>query len=239
MGRIVALSPWLGVVVAGLGFVALGQLLKRAVLPFLPEAAWTHQAVLKLGLIVVVLAVAILERWPWQALGFRGKLRGSAKYTWAGLLLGILATNAALLTGNLGMAKIVGKMGLPAMILWIWICSSVSEELFCRGWFQAHLGKHAPSPTDTARVLLPSAALFGGMHLTLLTAGAGAGTTALIVTFAFILGYIAALVRGKFDSLYPAIATHVAFNVGGVIGGALYAITYRLTTGHLPPFAQQ
>lgn len=234
-----ARSPWLGVLAALLGFVVLGQGLKLGVLPLLPKAAWSSQALLKLSLVAVVLLVAKAEGWPAAALGFRGNLKGAGRYSLVALLLGALATNASIVTGNLGMAKIVGQMSLPSLILWVWIVSSTSEEIFCRGWFQAHLEKHAPSPTDPARVLLPSAMLFGGLHVTLLLAGAGIGTTALIVTFATILGYLVALVRGQTGSLYPAIAVHVAFNVGGVIGGALYAIVYRLTTGQLPPFAQQ
>ncbi|MBL8216760.1 MAG: CPBP family intramembrane metalloprotease [Bryobacterales bacterium] len=239
MRRLMARSPWLGLLAALVGFVALGQGLKLGLLPLLPKAAWISQALLKLSLIVVVLVVAKLEGWPAAALGFRGNLKGAGRYSLLALLLGVVATNASILTGNLGMAKIVGQMSLPSVIFWVWIVSSTSEEIFCRGWFQAHLEKHAPSPIDPAGVLLPSAVLFGAMHLTLLLAGAGVGTTLLIVAFATVLGYITALVRGRSGSLYPAIAVHVAFNVGGVIGGALYVILYRLTTGQLPPFAQQ
>jgi membrane protease YdiL (CAAX protease family) len=238
MRRMMAISPWLAVAVAAMGFVALGQGLKHGVLPLLPDAPWMGQALLKLSLVAVVLAIAKAEGWSWPELGFRGNLKGSARYAWAGLALGALATLASIFTGNLGMSKLVGKFSLPAMIGWVWIVSSVSEEIFCRGWFQAHLEKQSPSPTDAARVLLPSALLFGGLHLSLLLAGAGWGTTLLIVLSATALGYVTAVARARSGSLYPAILAHVAFNVGGAMGGATYVIAYRLTTGQLPPFVQ-
>lgn len=86
--------------------------------------------------------------------------------------------------------------------------------------------------------LLPSALLFGALHLVMLSAGIERRAVAAIVASTALLGLLAAWARATTGSLWPAIAAHVAFNVGGVVGGALYAGTYRAVTGKMP-FAKE
>jgi hypothetical protein len=49
------------------------------------------------------------------------------------------------------------------------------------------------------------------------------------------VGIWAGLLRNPFNSLAPAVVAHIAFNVGGAVGGVIFVIAYRLATGHVPP----
>jgi membrane protease YdiL (CAAX protease family) len=121
----------------------------------------------------------------------------------------------------------LGDYGLLGIILWIWVISSVVEELFCRGWFQTLAGESTPA------AVLWSSALFGTMHLALLFNMEIAAAVVIVVSVTA-LGYVCATARARTGSLRPAIAAHMMFNVGGFLGGVIYVIGYRLATGHLP-----
>lgn len=82
--------------------------------------------------------------------------------------------------------------------------------------------------------LLPSAILFGGLHGSLIFAGVDPAAVAILVMATTLLGLLTAWARARTSSLYPAIAAHIAFNVGGMFGGIIYAIGYRIFTGELP-----
>ena len=58
-------------------------------------------------------------------------------------------------------------------------------------------------------------------------------TVVVIVLSVTALGYVCASSRARTGSLRPAIAAHVMFNVGGVVAGVIYAISYRVATGHI------
>lgn len=150
------------------------------------------------------------------------------KVIWPGLLLGATASLIALLAGWTGMARMVKDYSFLQIIVVIWFWSSLSEEIFCRGWFQSGL------PEGSSRQIW-SAALFGAMHLSLLVAGVDVPSALWIVTSAGTLGWICAVFRDRYQSLLPPFLTHAAFNVGGVLGGMLYVIGYRISTGKLPP----
>ena len=111
------------------------------------------------------------------------------------------------------------------IMFWVWIVSSVSEEIFVRGWFQSTLAQRGVG--QRAAVLL-SGALFGAMHLSLLRADVEPASVAVIVTFTFLLGLVCAYVRATRDSLVPAILAHVGFNVGGLVGGAMVMIARKV-----------
>jgi membrane protease YdiL (CAAX protease family) len=121
-------------------------------------------------------------------------------------------------------------------VLWVWIVSSVVEEIFCRGWFQSlAAGLDAGDPRAARAAVIWSTALFGSLHFVLLAGGIDLGTFAVILVSVTTLGYVCALARARSGSLVPAITAHVAFNVGGgFVGGLLYAIVYRIATGRLP-----
>ncbi|HZL89537.1 MAG TPA: CPBP family intramembrane glutamic endopeptidase, partial [Pirellulaceae bacterium] len=118
--------------------------------------------------------------------------------------------------------------GLLGIVLWIWIISSIVEELFCRAWFQTVVGER------TRAAVLWSAALFGAMHLPLLLADVGIGAVVVILLSVTALGYVCATARARTGSLRPAVAAHVMFNIGGFLAGVVYTIAYRVVTGRLP-----
>jgi membrane protease YdiL (CAAX protease family) len=82
--------------------------------------------------------------------------------------------------------------------------------------------------------LLPSAVLFGSLHLVMLFAGVDRASVAVVVVSTTLLGLLAAWAKAATGSLYPPIAAHVAFNVGGALGGIAYAGAYRAVTGKMP-----
>jgi len=138
-----------------------------------------------------------------------------------GLFLGALSSFGALAFGFDGMRKLVGAYPLWQLLLAVFFWSSLSEEIFCRGWFQ--------------RESIPqSAALFGLMHTSLFFSGVDMPSVLWIVLSTTLLGYSCALVRAEYGSWIPAFARHAGFNFGGPIGGIVYTIGYRLITGHLP-----
>lgn len=138
-----------------------------------------------------------------------------------GLLIGALSSLGALSFGFDGMRKMLGGYAFWQLVLTIWFWSSLSEEIFCRGWFQ--------------RESIPqSAALFGLMHTSLFFVGIDIPTVLWIVLSTTALGYVCAQVRAETGSWIPAFVRHAGFNMGGVIGGIVYTIGYRLITGHMP-----
>lgn len=201
------------------------------------DIGWIHHAVLKLGLITIVFAWALLQG-SWDLLGLHlTTTKACVRASGAGFLLGMCTSIVALLTGNTGMSKFLDQYSFPQIVLWIWIISSVSEELFCRGWFQGQLSKWALNKDERTRfcnVVLPSAVLFGGMHLSLFWSGVGLGTSLLIVTATTLLGLLCAEARERSGSILPAFGSHISFNVGGVIGGIVYVGCYFLINGSLP-----
>jgi membrane protease YdiL (CAAX protease family) len=204
---------WLGFIVATVLLGARLRGLERAAGP-----AWRPQAILDIGLVVVSLIAAHVEGIGLGRLGFCLP----AHPVWGraiagGLLLGGSTTLVILLAGLRGLRPVVGGYSFGAVLFWVWIVSSVSEEIFCRGWFQASTEGGAG-----LSALLPSAILFGAMHLVLLVARVDIGSTTVIVAATSLLGLLAAWARAGSGSLYPAIAAHLAFNVGGVLGGGGY-----------------
>jgi membrane protease YdiL (CAAX protease family) len=177
-------------------------------------------------------AIALFGRKRWADYGFR-RAQG---VPWLRVLSLALALGAAgsivvLLGGGKGLTAVVAGYGFPAIVFWIWFYSSMTEEIFTRGWYQTYL-REAPGGANVA--MMASAVLFGAMHLTLLIRGIDHWTVAVIVVFAILLGRFAAGLRQRYDSLVPAIGAHIGFNVGGLFGGILYTVGYRIATGHLP-----
>lgn len=138
-----------------------------------------------------------------------------------GLLIGALSSLGALAFGFDGMRKIIGGYPLWQLLLAVFFLSSLSEEIFCRGWFQRES-------------IVQSAALFGLMHTSLFIAGIDTPSVLWIVASTTALGYVCAQVRAEYGSWIPAFVRHAGFNFGGPIGGIVYAIGYRLITGHVP-----
>jgi membrane protease YdiL (CAAX protease family) len=137
------------------------------------------------------------------------------------------------------MTWLMQDLGFLGVVIWIWLYSSLTEEVFARGWFQGAL---SPWDGTTVRVfgrqvalpVVASALLFGAMHLALIGRGADAWTTVIIVVFTTSLGWVTAECRYRSGSLVPAILTHVCFNVGGFLAAVILAIGTSLITGRPP-----
>ncbi len=184
-----------------------------------------QQPALKLLLILVSVA---LVRGKWTEHGFVWPKPGHWWQALApGLLIGALSAFGALLFHFDGMRAMLKGYSFPQMVAVIWFWSSLSEEIFCRGWFQSGL------PPGPSRVWW-SAALFGSMHLSLFVAGVDTSTVLWIVLSTTTLGYFCALLRESSGSLVPPFVRHAGFNIGGLLGGIVYTIGYRIMTGHLP-----
>jgi membrane protease YdiL (CAAX protease family) len=141
-----------------------------------------------------------------------------------GLLTGALSSFGALAFGFDGMRKLIGTYSLWQLLLAVFLWSSLSEEIFCRGWFQRES-------------IVQSAALFGLMHTSLFFVGVDTPSVLWVVASTTVLGYVCAQVRAEYGSWIPAFVRHAGFNFGGPIGGIVYTIAYRLITGHIPTFS--
>jgi membrane protease YdiL (CAAX protease family) len=207
----------------------------------LPETVTTHypwagQAVTQGLMAAVALGAMAASRRPFAEFGFRRPVPARGHFKLWGLLLGAASTGVILAFDLRGMRTALAGYGLPEIVLWIWVISSVVEEIFCRGWFQT-LVDAGESDTDGQRTrvaVMWSAALFGTMHLPLLFAEVERAAVVVIVLSVTALGYICATARARTGSLRPAIAAHVMFNVGGFLAGVAYTIAYRVATGHMP-----
>lgn len=184
-----------------------------------------RQPALKLLLIAVSL---ILVRQNWSKSGFF--VPKNALWTRIlapGLLIGALSSLGAMLFHFNGMKAMLQGYSFLELVVYIWFLSSLSEEIFCRGWFQSGL------PEGPSRIWW-SAILFGCMHLSLFVAGVDTPTVLWIVASTTVLGYYCAVIRETSGSIVPAFVRHAGFNIGGVLGGIVYTIGYRIATGHLP-----
>ena len=157
-----------------------------------------------------------------------------AGITW-GVILGVIASIVSLISRAGGMSPLKG-LSFVQMILLVWILASVAEEVLVRGYVQSYL-EPLTDRGFTAfrmRISLPvilSALFFAAMHIILLATGTSFLITYIIVVFAFFLGLIAAYQRERTGSILPAIAAHVSFNIGGVVGGVIYVIVQIVLFG--------
>jgi len=145
-----------------------------------------------------------------------------------GIILGALASSVTL-TARAGGVNPLKGLSFVQIVLLVWILASVAEEILVRGYVQSYLEPLTDRGFSVfrLRISLPviiSAVFFAVMHIILLATGTSFLTTYIIVAFAFFLGLVAAYQRERTGSILPAIAAHVSFNIGGVIGGAIYVI---------------
>jgi membrane protease YdiL (CAAX protease family) len=189
----------------------------------------------------LLLAASITAMAAWRPEGADWGLRRAKNVRWfrvlaPALAMGALASIVILSSGGSGLQAALGPMRFWQVVLVIWIWSSLSEEIFTRSWLQGAL--HRWREVKVGRIAFPaafSAIAFGAMHLSLFWKGVDTVTAASIVIFATALGLWAGVLRERYNSVSPALAAHVGFNIGGAVGGVLFVIAYRITTGHLPP----
>ena len=109
--------------------------------------------------------------------------------------------------------------GMLKTIISVWIIASICEELFCRGLIQGFLApfKKFGFKLFKSYISVPvvvSAILFGIGHFCLLGRMPNAMVIFIVIN-ATILGTIAGYHREKTDSIIPAIAVHMTFNIVG------------------------
>lgn len=209
--------------------------------PALLEQPWFTHFVGKSTLAILALAAMAAAGGPWRDWGFRAPANPRWRFSaLRGCLLGAAATILLIVSPAQGMTWI-RDLGLPGIVLWIWLHSSFTEELFVRGWFQHFVRPASRRPLEfgswslSPEVVL-SGVLFGSMHLTVLSWGADWWTVAIIVPATTLLGLCAAEDRARSGSLAPAVLSHVAFNLGGFLAGVAAAIAYVVATGQKPSF---
>jgi membrane protease YdiL (CAAX protease family) len=200
-----------------------------------------------LELILALGAIALLGKGKFSDYGFRlpeaTQSESVSKRHWVlfglgAMLVGMIAT-VAMLTSGAGGNPLIKKLTFPQIILFVWFFSSTIEEVFTRGFIQSHLGhlSHIRIRILGCHVTLPvliSALFFASMHLVLLVAGADLMTVGIVWLFTFSVGLMAGYQRAVTGSLIPAIGVHFLANVGGVIGGIVYAVIRIMTGGTLP-----
>ncbi len=200
-----------------------------------------------LELILTLLAVVIWGKGQFSKYGFRKpEIRQGDKKCKTGWLLifltapllGIVTSITILGLGGTG-NPVIKQLSFPQIVLFVWISSSIIEEVFTRGFLQGHLSVLSGSyfKLPIFRIELPvliSAVFFSCMHLVLLLADVDIITIVTILLFTFSIGLMAGHYREKTGSLIPAIAVHILANIGGVIGGIIYTFVNFLITGKLP-----
>ena len=221
------------VVLCGWGAFAVCAAVARSV----AQTPVVHQTVLKALLALVSLAlVAVWRKRTPGAYGFERAVGVRwRKVIAVGMALGACASFTVLLLGGRGMQAVIGSMKLWQIVLTIWFGSSIAEELFTRGWAQGAL-----EPWKGVRFgrfslpVLTGAFLFGSMHVLLFFRGVDVVTATVIVCASTVLGLWAGELRERHRGLAPAIGVHISFNAGGMAGGIVYVVLYRLLTGRLP-----
>ena len=199
-----------------------------------------------LELTLSLLAIVILGKSRFTEYGFCLPKKDAApknRCHWllvstSALLLGMAATIVILASGASG-SPVVKELPIPQVILFVWIFSSIIEEVFTRGFLQGHLSVLSGQFVKLLffRVELPvliSALFFACMHLVLPFVGADAVTTVVIWLFTFSLGLLAGHLRARTASLIPAIIAHLLANIGGLVGGIVYNIISFMISGKLP-----
>ena len=184
------------------------------------------------GIMLAVSLILILASSMGDASRFgftRPKIRGGygTGITW-GVILGAMASVSSLASRAGGLSPLKG-LSFVQIVLLVWVLASVTEEILVRGYVQSYLEPLTDRGFSVfhLRISLPvivSAIFFAAMHIILLATGTSFLVTYIVVVFAFFLGLVAAYQRERTGSILPAIAAHVSFNVGGVVGGAIYVI---------------
>ncbi len=239
-----ATSRIVSALVVGLFIYIVAILLPKIVVSGVIAPIATTQA---LELTLSLIAIWILGRARFSDYGFRrpqgdylkaANMGHIAVAAGAALVLGMAATGTVLITGA-GGNPFVKKMSLPQIILFAWVFSSIIEEIFTRGFIQSHIAQATTASIKLVffRIQIPvlvSALAFAAMHLVLLRSGAGVTTMAIILPFTFSVGLLAGHERSRSDSLIPAIGVHMLANIGGLLGGIIYAIISVLTGHGIP-----
>jgi membrane protease YdiL (CAAX protease family) len=213
--------------------------LARRVAPLMGEnTTLAGQCALKVLLIAASLVLWACTRRTWAEMGWKRPRRGGVRlvrwYALAALAMGVASI---VLTWTRSRHPALAGMNFLEIVIAIWLLSSVSEEIFVRGLIQSWIAApSSPEPVGNAgRIAVPvSAAFFAGMHVPLMWMGAGAVGGGIIVAATLVVGWAAAELRARTDSLAHAIGVHVFGNVAAVPFGILGVLVFRLIYGEMP-----
>ncbi len=203
-------------------------------------APWVKQVALKTALALAALALIKFRGGPLADYGFR---RAQAprwlRSMGGGAAIGAMASFLVLIAGGQGMSGVVKGYSPLQLLLVVGLYSSLTEEIFTRGWLQSSLAQWK----DDVYLGIPypawvSGLFFGSMHLSLIMAGVDAVTCTVIPIATACLGLWCGVIRERTLSVWPAVAAHVAFNLGSPLGAMLYVVIYRIQHGVLPQFAR-
>lgn len=222
--------PWLKTVTVLGTFFLVGVPFSAGLKGAAPDSAWLPPTGLKLLMLAAAIGATLAQQQTLRDIGFRSQRIGLMRRAiGAGLLIGAAGSLVMLVSGAQGLRPAIKQLTFGQIVVTVWLLSSFAEEVLCRGWFQTWLlGPQHEGATWSQ--LAPSAVLFGAMHLGVLLNGVDLLSVALLLPMVTGLGFVTAWARARTSSIGPAVAAHIAFNIGGVVSG----IAYRLITGHLP-----
>jgi len=188
------------------------------------------KAMLAYGLVALLSlgAMAAFGEGRWKDFGFQ-----KAQGPWWRLALYAVALGTA---SGLAVKMSPGKpldeamKGLaPGQIPLLMLVATLIEELAVRGWLQGFLQPLRSrlvrlGPASVSVPVLTGALAFGAWHAPAIAFDPWTGS--IMVVFTTLLGWLAGASRERTGSLVPAIATHLAGNVGGVVAGVLYMLVH-------------
>lgn len=177
---------------------------------------------LSLGLILLV------SRGRLAGYGFRWSRQIPFAKIIAFSLLLSLAGNLAAHIFDLAPKRVFGFAAQPLLdkMVYLWVWSSISEEVFTRGFVQGYLDpfRHIGIKIQSLFLSLPvitGALVFGGMHFILLTFGLEFFRVLYLVILTTLLGLYAGYQKERTNSLVAAVIIHLFFNMGGSLYGLL------------------
>ncbi|HEV7491821.1 MAG TPA: CPBP family glutamic-type intramembrane protease [Rhodanobacteraceae bacterium] len=208
----------------------------RNALPVMPWEAHlglSHAMIARfLGLatlaLLTLLAMVLCRDISWLEFGFRRAKGAWLRFAGGALLLGAVSTLVLKWSGGGGLDAAMAGVS-PVELALLLVLATCVEELFVRGWIQGFLAPLRANKIElfgfeASTPVVICALAFGSMHLSLTLAEIDAFTIVCVLSFTTLLGLLAGLARERTGSLMPAIGTHLAGNVGGIVGGIAYAI---------------
>lgn len=189
-----------------------------------------HQIVLKLLILVGAILVGLVFGRSFAELGFGAPRKARVWHLVVASVIAGAITTGVILHFDLPKNPVVASFGLPAFFIVIVGLSSVSEEILTRGMLQADLERAFDPDVRFLGLSAPvwvSGLFFGAMHMGLFRAAA-AETVWVTLAFTTTVGLLAARAREKTGGLGAPIAVHVFGNIGGILGGIIFAIATRM-----------
>lgn len=235
-------SSYLGAILMAAVVFSVAIILGKGILWLLPTSiVWVEQVLKKALLIgLSLLAIKVFLKSSFAGAGFKRATSPTSKapIILYGALLGGISSVLIFFTPAEG-NPLIKQLNLLEFFLIIVIWSSLAEEIFIRGLLQTYLAPLASQKIkimklEISKPVLTCAAIFGGMHFTLLLSDIDLFTVLITVMSTFLLGLFAGHYREKYNSIFPSLLTHMSFNLGGIVTGIIIGIAFKLITGEFP-----